>query len=76
MKASIKRKRNNSYVVIRERVCKKTNINLTMSSPISGVMLILLLLVLRVSGADAPSDLGQISTSSSVKAKEFKLQKN
>jgi hypothetical protein len=36
---------------------KETNINLTISSPISGVMLILLLLSLRASDVDAPSDL-------------------
>ena len=33
------------------------NINLTISSPISGVMLMLLLLSLRASEVDAPSDL-------------------
>lgn len=33
------------------------NINLTMSSPISGVILMLLLLNLRASDVDAPSDL-------------------
>lgn len=32
-------------------------INLTMSSPISGVILMLLLLSLRVSDVEAPSDL-------------------
>ena len=35
------------------------NINLTISSPISGVMLMLLLLSLRASEVDAPSDLQQ-----------------
>ena len=39
--------------------CKKDDINLTMSSPISGVMLMLLLLSRRVSDDDAPSDLQQ-----------------
>lgn len=38
-------------------IMMKKKINLTMSSPISGVMLMLLLLILRVSDVDAPSDL-------------------
>lgn len=37
----------------------KDDINLTMSSPISGVMLMLRLLRRRVSDVDAPSDLQQ-----------------
>lgn len=35
----------------------ETCTNLTMSSPTSGVMLMLLLLILRASDVDAPSDL-------------------
>ena len=42
---------------IEERRNNKTTINLTISSPISGVMLMLLLLILRVSEVEAPSDL-------------------
>lgn len=49
--------------------------NLTMSSPISGVMLMLLLLILRVSGLGAPSDL-QKSSFSSVGAEQHISEQN
>ena len=46
---------NNKATTLQER--NEININLTISSPISGVILMLLLLILRASDVDAPSDL-------------------